>query len=77
MFQNNFVALNLTRNESWYTGLQIPIHRLSHGGSNITLHTAEKVQSLAVMAKLYAELNPETWNRNIARCILKNHKLKL
>ena len=34
--QNNFVELNLTRDESWYSGLQKPLDP-SSGGNNITL----------------------------------------
>ena len=33
----NFVKLNLTRDESWYSGLQKPLDP-SSGGNNITLH---------------------------------------
>ena len=33
--QNNFVELNLTRDESWYSGLQKPLDP-SSGGNNIT-----------------------------------------
>ena len=36
--QNNFVELNLTRDESWYSGLQKPLDP-SSGGNNITLST--------------------------------------
>ena len=34
--QNNFVELNLTRDESWYSGLQKPLDP-SSGGNNITM----------------------------------------